>query len=75
MPSTVTKSDGSCSLTYTYLSDGTKVRAKVDGGFGSAYKGGFIYTVTRGGGLDIESVAWDEGRIIIGSDGTVAQDQ
>ena len=39
LPETVTKSDGSCSLTYTYLSDGTKVRAKVDGGFGSGLLG------------------------------------
>ena len=63
------------SLTYTYLADGTKVSARILGGEGLRYSGSFVYAVSADGSETLESVGWDEGRIIIGSDGTAGQDQ
>ena len=51
------------SLTYTYLADGTKVSAVIDGGEGLRYSGSFVYAVSADGGETLESVGWDEGRI------------
>ena len=75
----ITKEDAqtqeSRSLTYTYLADGTKVSAVIDGGEGLRYSGSFVYAVSADGSETLESVGWDEGRMIVGSDGTVGQDQ
>ena len=50
------------SLTYTYLSDGTKVSAIKSDGSGERYIGSFVYTVPSSGSETLESAAWDEGR-------------
>ena len=60
-----------CSLTYAWLSDGTKVSAKADDGSGNGvvkrYLGSFVFTTSGGSSTEdptnVESVAWDEGRI------------
>ena len=51
------------SLTYTYLSDGTKVSAIKSDGSGERYLGSFVYSVPSSGSETLESAAWDEGRI------------
>ena len=59
------------SLTYAWLSDGTKVAAKADDGSGNGlqkrYVGSFVFTSDSGSSSDpateVESIAWDEGRI------------
>ncbi len=53
------------SLTYTYLSDGTKVSAIKSDGSGKRYVGSMVYSVpASGGGSEVfESASWDEGRI------------
>ena len=59
------------SLKYAWLSDGTKVSARADDGSGNGvvkrYLGSFVYTSNGGHSADepteVESVAWDEGRI------------
>ena len=51
------------SLTYTYLSDGTKVSAIKSDGTGERYIGSFVYSVPASGSETLESAAWDEGRI------------
>ena len=59
------------SLTYAWLSDGTKVSARADDGSGNGlqkrYVGSFVYTSNGGHSTDspteVESIAWDEGRI------------
>ena len=53
------------SLTYTYLSDGTKVSAIKSDGSGKRYVGSVVYSVPEsdGGSETLESAAWDEGRI------------
>ena len=53
------------SLTYTYLSDGTKVSAIKSDGSGKRYLGSAVYSVPEsdGGSETLESAAWDEGRI------------
>lgn len=53
------------SLTYTYLSDGTKVSAVREDGSGKRYLGSAVYSVPEsdGGSETLESAAWDEGRI------------
>ena len=59
------------SLTYAWLSDGTKVSAKADDGSGNGlqkrYVGSFVFTSDSGSSADpateVESIAWDEGRI------------
>ena len=54
-----------CSLTYTWLSDGTPVSATLGEGNlpGRLYNGSFVFA-TDSTRIDIaESVAWDEGRI------------
>ena len=56
-------SSASGSLTYTYLSDGTKVAAIKSDGTGERYIGSFVYTVPSSGSETLESAAWDEGRI------------
>jgi RHS repeat-associated protein len=52
-------------LTYTYLSDGTKVSAIKSNGSGKRYLGSAVYSVPEsdGGSETLESAAWDEGRI------------
>ena len=62
LPREVT-SGTSGSLTYTYLSDGTKVSAIKSDGSGERYIGSFVYTVPSSGSETLESAAWDEGRI------------
>jgi RHS repeat-associated protein len=63
-------SAASSSLTYSYLSDGTKVSAVREDGSGKRYLGSAVYSVPEslgesggGGSETLESVAWDEGRI------------
>ena len=53
------------SLTYTYLSDGTKVSAIKSDGSGKRYLGSALYSVPEsdGGSETLESAAWDEGRL------------
>ena len=53
------------SLTYTYLSDGTKVSAIKSDESGKRYVGSMVYSVpASGGGSEVfESATWDEGRI------------
>ena len=61
------------SLTYAWLSDGTKVSAVADDGNGNGvqkrYLGSFVYTSTGGSSveppMEVESIAWDEGRILM----------
>ena len=60
------------SLKYAWLSDGTKVSAKADDGSGNGvqkrYLGSFVLTSNTEHSADeateVESIAWDEGRII-----------
>lgn len=49
-------------MRYTYLSDGTKVSAFDAAGHGLLYRGNFVYDKT-GSTVNLESMAWDEGRI------------
>ena len=53
------------SLTYTYLSDGTKVSAIKSDGSGKRYVGSMVYSVpASGSGSEVfESASWDEGRV------------
>ena len=53
------------SLTYTYLSDGTKVSAIKSDGSGKRYVGSAVYSVPEsdGGSETLDSATWDEGRI------------
>ena len=53
------------SLTYTYLSDGTKVSAIRSDGSGKRYVGSMVYSVPASGdGSEVfESASWDEGRV------------
>lgn len=60
-------------MTYTYLSDGTKLKAVSDGGAGLTYRGSFVYGLSSGGGCTLESVATDEGRLVM--DGTAVKDE
>ena len=70
------------SLKYAWLSDGTKVAAKADDGSGNGvqkrYLGSFVYTSDTGSSTDapteVESLAWDEGRIFFDSSMAVADD-
>ena len=62
LPSSVATA-ASGSLTYTYLSDGTKVSAIKSDGSGERYLGSFVYSVPSSGSESLESAAWDEGRI------------
>ena len=58
------------SLTYTYLSDGTKVSAIKSDGSGKRYLGSAVYSVPEsdGGSEVFESASWDEGRIFFDVD-------
>ena len=69
LPREVT-SGASGSLTYTYLSDGTKVSAIKSDGSGERYIGSFVYTVPSSGSETLESAAWDEGRITFTKSGS-----
>ena len=51
------------SLTYTYLSDGTKVSAIKSDGTGERYIGSFVYSVPASGSETLESAAWDEDQL------------
>ena len=59
------------SLKYAWLSDGTKVSARTDDGCGNGVVkrnlGSFVYTSIGGSSteppVEMESIAWDEGRI------------
>ena len=64
LPSYAETADGS-SLTYTYLADGTKVSAVSGCGYGLKYRGSFVYET--GDFMDdcLQSIAWDEGRIML----------
>ena len=58
-------SAASRSLTYTYLSDGTKVSVIKSDGSGKRYVGSVVYSVpASGSGSEVfESASWDEGRV------------
>ena len=60
------------SLTYTYLSDGTKVSAVKSDGSGKRYVGSMVYSVPASGdGSEVfESASWDEGRVGFTKSGT-----
>ena len=60
------------SLTYTYLSDGTKVSAIRSDGSGKRYVGSMVYSVPASGdGSEVfESASWDEGRVGFTKSGT-----
>ena len=60
------------SLTYTYLSDGTKVSAIREDGSGKRYLGSAVYSVPEsdGGSETLESASWDEGRVGFTKSGT-----
>ena len=53
---------GGASLTYSYLSDGSKWRASASEGPSILYRGSFVYE-DDGNSSRISSIAWDEGRI------------
>ena len=53
---------GGASLTYSYLSDGSKWRASANDGPSILYRGSFVYE-DDGNSSRISSIAWDEGRI------------
>ena len=53
---------GGASLTYQYLSDGSKWRASANDGPSILYRGSFVYE-NDGTSTRISSIAWDEGRI------------
>ncbi len=61
LPESVEGSDGA-SLTYSYLSDGSKWRASANEGPSILYRGSFVYE-DDGNSSRISSIAWDEGRI------------
>ena len=63
-------SGASGSLTYTCLSDGTKVSAIKSDGSGERYIGSFVYSVPASGSETLESAAWDEGRITFTKSGS-----
>ena len=62
LPSEVHDGRQNMQMRYTYLSDGTKVSALNAVGKGLLYKGSFVYDKTWNA-INLESVAWDEGRI------------
>ena len=53
---------GGASLTYQYLSDGSKWRASANDGPSILYRGSFVYE-NDGTSTRISSIAWDQGRI------------
>ena len=61
LPESVEGADGA-SLTYSYLSDGSKWRASANTGPSILYRGSFVYE-DDGNSSRISSIAWDEGRI------------
>ena len=61
LPESVEGADGA-SLTYSYLSDGSKWRASANSGPSILYRGSFVYE-DDGTSSRISSIAWDEGRI------------
>ena len=61
LPESVEGADGA-SLTYSYLSDGSKWRASANEGPSILYRGSFVYE-DDGNSSRISSIAWDEGRI------------
>ncbi len=61
LPESVEGADGA-SLTYSYLSDGSKWRASANSGPSILYRGSFVYE-DDGNSSRISSIAWDEGRI------------
>ena len=63
LPESVEGADGA-SLTYSYLSDGSKWRASANEGPSILYRGCFVYE-DDGNSSRISSIAWDEGRISI----------
>ena len=73
LPKSTTKSGSS--LTYVYLSDGTKVSAQQSGGAGLKYRGAFVYDVTSSGTETLNSVAWDEGRLDYSASQTSPKDE
>ena len=50
-------------LTYTYLSDGTKLSVKKSDGASIIYRGSFVYDVSGDGIVTLESVGIPEGRV------------
>ena len=61
LPEQVAGADGA-SLTYSYLSDGSKWSASANEGPSILYRGNFVYE-DDGTSTRISSIAWDEGRI------------
>lgn len=62
LPCELKDSQDNMLLRYTYLSDGTKISALNAADNGLLYKGNFVYEKT-GQSIQLESIAWDEGRI------------
>ena len=50
-------------LTYSYLSDGTKLSVKKSDGSSVVYRGSFVYNVSASGVIVLESVVIPEGRV------------
>ena len=62
MPSSISDASG-VKVSYSYLSDGTKLSALKPNGEGLVYRGPFVYRRSSGGSLNFESVSADEGRL------------
>lgn len=53
----------SSGITYTYLSDGTRLSAKTPDGECTVARGNFVYSVNPSGSITLQSVSHPEGRI------------
>ena len=62
MPASISDASG-VKVSYSYLSDGTKLSALKPNGEGLVYRGPFVYRRSSGGSLSFESVSADEGRL------------
>lgn len=56
-------------VTYTYLSDGTRLSARKANGAGVITRGSFSYAIDASGTIRLESVGHSEGRIYVGNSG------
>lgn len=56
-------------VTYTYLSDGTRLSARKANGVGVITRGSFSYAIDASGAIRLESVGHSEGRIYVGNSG------
>lgn len=62
LPSSISDASG-VKVSYSYLSDGTKLSALKPNGEGLVYRGPFVYRRSSGGSLSFESVSAEEGRL------------